>query len=60
VDYLNLFKLVLLMESSSGSSEIAIGLMDGPVAANHPDLVVESVREIAGEPRPRCAQSTQS
>jgi hypothetical protein len=32
------------MNLGSGSPEIAIGLMDGPVAVNHPDLAAESVR----------------
>jgi len=45
------------MNLSSGSPEIAIGLMDGPVAANHPDLVGESVRGIAGEPGAGCAHT---
>ena len=57
VDFLNLVNLAPLMELSSGSGEIAIGLMDGPVAANHPDLAAESVREAAGEPRAGCAHS---
>jgi hypothetical protein len=58
VDFLNLVKLVLLMGRSSRSAEIAIELMDGSAAANHPDLIAESVREIAGEPCAGCAQST--
>jgi subtilisin family serine protease len=45
------------MELSSGRAEIAIVLMDGPVAANHPDLVTESVREAPGEPSVGCADS---
>ena len=35
---LELVKLDRLMERSSGRSEIVIGLIDGPVAMNHPDL----------------------
>ncbi len=57
VDFLNLVNLAPLMELSSGSAEIAIGLMDGPVAANHPDLAAESVREAVGEPGAGCVDS---
>jgi len=45
------------MERSSGATHIVIGLMDGPVAVNHPDLVAESVRGIAGEPGAECTHS---
>jgi subtilisin family serine protease len=58
VDFLKLVRLAPLMELSRGSPEIVIGLMDGPVVANHPDLATESVREIAGEPHAGCAQSS--
>jgi subtilisin family serine protease len=57
VDLLTLVRLAPLMNLSSGSPEIAIGLMDGPVAMNHPDLVVGNVRGIAGEPGAGCAHS---
>jgi subtilisin family serine protease len=56
VDYfLDLVNLAPLMERSSGAPQIVIGLMDGPVAVNHPDLVAESVREADGEPGAGCA-----
>jgi subtilisin family serine protease len=58
VDLLKLVRLAPLMNLSSGSPEIVIGLMDGPVAVNHPDLGAESIRGIAGEPRAGCAQSS--
>jgi subtilisin family serine protease len=58
VDYfLNLVHLAPLMERTSGATQIVIGLMDGPVAVNHPDLVAESVRGIAGEPGAGCTHS---
>jgi subtilisin family serine protease len=57
VDFLNLVHLAPLMERSSGATQIVIGLMDGPVVVNHPDLVAESVRGIAGEPGTGCAHS---
>ena len=54
LEFLNLVHLAPLMERSSGAPQIVIGLMDGPVAMNHPDLVAESVRAIGGEPRAGC------
>jgi subtilisin family serine protease len=55
---LKLVRLASLMNLSSGRPEIVIGLMDGPVAVDHPDLAAESVRELAGEPSAGCAQSS--
>ena len=43
---LNLVGLTPLMEVTTGSSEVAIGLIDGPVATNHPDLAAQAVRDI--------------
>ena len=57
VDCLNLVRLDLLMELSSGTPEIVIGLLDGPVAVSHPDLTAEGVRGIAGQPSVGCAHS---
>jgi subtilisin family serine protease len=56
-DCSKLVNLGPLMERSSGATQIVIGLMDGPVAMNHPDLAAESIREIAGEPSAGCAHS---
>jgi hypothetical protein len=36
MDPLDLVKLTALMERTSGSPEVTIGLIDGPVAMNHP------------------------
>lgn len=54
---LDLVKLTPLMERSSGRREVAIGLIDGPVAMSHPDLVSEHIREIPGALRGTCAQA---
>jgi hypothetical protein len=35
---LALVKLTTLMERTSGNPEVKIGLIDGPVAIEHPDL----------------------
>jgi subtilisin family serine protease len=37
------------MERTSGRPEITIGLIDGPVAIDHPDLTSENIREIPGK-----------
>jgi len=45
---LELAKLTSLMERTSGSREVKIGLIDGPVATQHPDLAGEHLCEIPG------------
>ena len=45
---LDLVKLSQLMELTSGRPEVVIGLIDGPVAVDHPDLANSNVREIPG------------
>jgi subtilisin family serine protease len=41
---LDVVSLSRLMERTGGRPEIVVGLIDGPVAANHPDLATENVR----------------
>ena len=36
------------MERTSGSPDVKIGLIDGPVVTQHPDLAGEHLREIPG------------
>jgi len=55
---LDLVKLTVLMERTSGAHEIVIGLIDGPVAMNHPNLVTENIREIPGRLSGTCAQAS--
>jgi subtilisin family serine protease len=43
----DLVNLTKLMEITSGRSEVVVGLLDGPVAVKHPDLVSENIREIS-------------
>lgn len=45
---LDLVKLTALMERTSGRPEVTIGLIDGPVVTQHPDLVSEYLREMPG------------
>jgi subtilisin family serine protease len=37
------------MKVTSGRPEIAVGLVDGPVAVNHPDLAGENIRLLPGD-----------
>ena len=52
---LDLVKLKELMELTSGRSEIAVALIDGPVATNHSDLAGGNVREVSAAGRSSCA-----
>jgi subtilisin family serine protease len=45
------------MKRTSGRSEITIGLIDGPVAIDHPDLRLENMREIPGKWRGACSMA---
>ncbi len=54
---LDLVKLSALMKRNSGSPELKIGLIDGPVVTQHPDLVGEHLREIPGNNGGACTQA---
>ena len=54
---LELVKLTALMERTSGQPEMMVGLLDGPVATNHPDLESAHIREIPGRIRGACTQT---
>jgi len=56
MNHLDLVKLSALMELTSGRPEIVVGLIDGPVAMNHPDLVSENIREIPESMHGTCTQ----
>src|ERR1700682_5820390 len=47
MDALQCVELIRLMKLTSGRPEITIGLIDGPVAMNHPDLTAHNFRELA-------------
>ena len=55
---LELVKLLPLMAPAAGRPEVAIGLVDGPVAIGHPDLESESIRELPAVDGRSCALST--
>ena len=48
--------LTPLMELTSGGAQIAVGLIDGPVVKDHPDLVSDHIREVAGKFRSACSR----
>jgi subtilisin family serine protease len=45
---LNLVALLPLMKRTTGRSDVVVGLLDGPVAMDHPDLVPGKVQELPG------------
>jgi hypothetical protein len=51
---LRLVRLPALMRSSIGAPSIAIGLIDGPVALDHPDFAVENFRTLPGRMDATC------
>ena len=54
---LNLVRLAPLMDRTSGRPEVTIGLIDGPVVMNHPELANKNVREIPGNGSGACTQA---
>src|SRR5512142_1528404 len=56
MDSCDLVGLSKLMRVTSGRSEIAIGLLDGSVAIDHPDLAGENIREIPRSVPGNCSQ----
>jgi subtilisin family serine protease len=58
VGCLDLVGLPALMASASGRPEIAIGLIDGPVALDHRDLTAENIREVSGDLPAACADAS--
>src|SRR5262245_14012606 len=54
---LEVVHLTSLMQRTSGRAEIVIGLVDGPVAINHPDLMSNNIHEIPGSLPGICLQA---
>jgi subtilisin family serine protease len=54
---LDLVQLSALMARSQGREEIAIALVDGPVALDHPDLVGAKIREVPGKLLGKCSRA---
>ncbi|MDF0677527.1 MAG: hypothetical protein P0120_24785 [Nitrospira sp.] len=55
---LAIVKLTSLMDRTSGSPDVKIGLIDGPVVTQHPDLAGEHLREIPGKNGATCTQAS--
>lgn len=55
---LDLVNLTPLMERTRGRAEIRLGLIDGPVAASHPDLAEQNIREVAGKIAGTCSMAS--
>jgi len=54
---LDLVTLTALMEITQGRTEIRIGLIDGPVARDHPDLADATVQDVSGSGRGTCTRA---
>jgi subtilisin family serine protease len=53
---LDLVNFKEVMEMTAGRAEVVIGLVDGPVAINHPDLVSDHIREIGKKSSSVCTE----
>jgi subtilisin family serine protease len=60
MDPLDLIKLTALMERTSGSPEVKVGLIDGPVVIQHSDLASEHLHEIRGNLGAACTEVNSS
>ena len=54
---LDMVRLTPLMEHTSGRADLVIGLLDGPVAADHPDLADARIHPAPGAPPDACSQA---
>lgn len=54
---LDLVKLTALMERTSGTPDIVVGLLDGPVVTNHPALARAHIQALPGGPGGTCTQA---
>jgi subtilisin family serine protease len=56
LDPLELVRLMPLMDRTSGRAEAVIGLIDGPVVINHPELASEHIRQIDEKTDSECTK----
>ena len=54
---LELVRLPPLMQITSGTPDVRIGLIDGPIALGRPELAAERIQEIPGTRRGTCARA---
>lgn len=57
---LDVVKLPSLMELTGGRLEVSIGLIDGPVAMDHPDLSSGNISELPGKESGKCTMANSS
>jgi subtilisin family serine protease len=55
---LDLVRLPQLMARTAGSSDVKVGLIDGPVAIGHSDLAGTKMSEVPGSARGSCAEAS--
>ena len=55
MDPLQQVMLAPLMAATRGSAEVVVGLIDGPVAKEHPGLAGARLRELSSTPNERCS-----
>jgi subtilisin family serine protease len=58
MDPVDVVRLTPLMRRTQGSSDVVLGLIDGPVAVSHPGLAGSDLREIPGEKGASCATAS--
>jgi hypothetical protein len=58
MDPLDLVKLPSLMEHTSGIPDVKIGLIDGPVVIQHPELTAEHILLMPGRNHAECAHAS--
>jgi subtilisin family serine protease len=54
---LDMVRLAPLLNRTSGTADMTIGLIDGPVVMNHPELATSPIREISGNGGTACIQT---
>jgi subtilisin family serine protease len=54
---LDLVRLTPLIDRTSGRPDVRIGLIDGPVTMDHPELASQNIREIPGNGSGACTQA---
>ncbi len=57
MDPLDQVQLTRLMKLTRGRREVAIGLIDGPIALGHPDLTNENIRSVSGKDPGSCVRA---
>jgi subtilisin family serine protease len=55
---LDLVNLPPLMARTTGRAEIKIGLIDGPVALDHPDLAAQNIHQVPGKSSSACSTAS--